>query len=431
MNNSALARRRQRFSPDQALWIIGIGVAISLLGDLTLYVVLPTHTEDAGIALANVGLMLSANRLIRIVINSPLGILIERTPRRRIAVPALFLGAFSSLLYTVPGFWPLLIGRLLWGMAWAGLWLSASTMALDISGGENRGRLIGRLQMWYFIGIGISSLIGGALTDWIGYTANFTVCAAITFAGAMFWWLLLPETYTGPDSPHDTAHPHSEESHPTTHPGQPSVLSLPLITAIVLLGVNWLIFLGVLGATLPLLLEERIGETIHVVGVLIPLATFTGALTASNQVLSLIASPFAGWLSDYTRKRWGLVIAALLLGVLATALTAVGGGVVIVTATMIGAVATSVLQTQVMTLVGDYTLTQQRGRILGILNTVGDIGSAAGPLLAYALLSTLELAGIFWIATGLLILVLPWTIWITRQENYLSRPVNTPLNIPG
>ncbi|MCD4684873.1 MAG: hypothetical protein K8S97_02920, partial [Anaerolineae bacterium] len=110
MLRSPFAAWQQRQSPDFALWIIGLGVAISLLGDLTLYIVLPTHTDDAGIALANVGLMLSANRLIRIVINSPMGLLIERIPRRRIAVPALFLGAGSSLLYTVPGFWPLLIG---------------------------------------------------------------------------------------------------------------------------------------------------------------------------------------------------------------------------------------------------------------------------------------------------------------------------------
>jgi len=98
MASLALTAWRQRLAPEWALHIVGLGVAISLLGDLTLYVVLPTHTKEAGIALTNVGLMLSANRLIRIVINGPLGVLIERIPRRRIAVPALFFGAISSLL---------------------------------------------------------------------------------------------------------------------------------------------------------------------------------------------------------------------------------------------------------------------------------------------------------------------------------------------
>ena len=132
MTNGALAQYRQSFSHDRALFLIGLGVAISLLGDLTLYVVLPTHTRAAGIALADVGLMLSANRLIRILINGPAGVLIERWPRRRMVIPALFIGALSSLLYTIPGFWPLLIGRLLWGTAWAGVWLGASTMVLGM-----------------------------------------------------------------------------------------------------------------------------------------------------------------------------------------------------------------------------------------------------------------------------------------------------------
>lgn len=418
MSSPRLAAWRQRLTPEHTLWIIGLGVAVSLLGDLTLYVVLPTHTSEAGIALANVGLMLSANRLIRIVLNGPIGLIIERVPRRRIAVPALFLGAASSLLYTVPGFWPLLIGRLLWGIAWAGLWLSASTMVLDISGDANRGRFVGRLQMWYFIGAGGSSFIGGALTDWLGYTANFTVCAFITLAGAVIWWLFLPETYSASGRAQTVPAPSETAPRPPLPPSLKT--SLPLVTAIVLFGVNWLIFLGILGATLPLLLEERIGETVYVLGLLVPLATFTGALSASNQMVSLLVSPLAGWISDYSRQRWGVVFWALILGIVATSLTAVGTGIVIVAATMVGAVATSALQTQVMTLIGDYTPAHQRGRILGILNTVGDVGSAGGPLLAYAVLSTINLSGIFWLATGLLVIVVPWTLWVARQELHVS-----------
>ncbi|RPJ00086.1 MAG: MFS transporter [Chloroflexi bacterium] len=410
---NALAGWRQTFPPHRILWIAGLGVALSLLGDVSLYVVLPTHVDEAGIVLANVGLMLSANRLIRIVINSPFGVFIERIPRRRMAVPALFLGAFSSLLYSIPGFWPLLIGRLLWGTAWAGLWLSASTMALDISTHDNRGRFVGLLQMWYFIGIGISSLLGGVLTDWLSYLDTFRISFVITLIAAVGWWLFLPETQ----------HHRAEGNHP--QPAAPSAAGyiaetgyvLPLLTALLLMGVNWLIFLGILGAVLPLLLEERIGETVLLAGIVIPLATFTGAVTAGNQVVSLLSSPLAGWLTDRSRQRWGLILLALLTGGGAMAMIAVGGGVIVVTATMLGAAATSVLQTQVMTLIGDFSSAHRRGRVLGILNTVGDVGSAGGPLLAYALLPVIELEGIFWLAAIVLLLSIPWTLWIARRES--------------
>jgi MFS family permease len=412
---------RQRLSADQALLIIGLGVAISLLGDLTLYVVLPTHTGDAGIALANVGLMLSANRLIRIVLNGPLGVLIERIPRRRIAVPALFCGGLSSLLYTIPGFWPLLIGRLLWGVSWAGIWLSASTMALDLSTFANRGRFVGRLQMWFFIGSGGASLAGGVLTDWLGYLAALRVCSLVTLAAAVGWWLLLPETQ--PASAPVSA------GAPVVAPGTPLPplrKRLPLGTAIALLGVNWLIFIGILGAVMPLLLEERIGETVQVAGAIIYLSTFTGALAAASQVLSLIASPLAGWLSDLSGERWRLVIGALALGVVAMVLTASGDGAVVVLAIMLGAIATSVLQTQVMTLVGDYGGDHNRGRILGIINTVGDVGSAAGPLIAYALLPLVSIGGLFWLATAILGAALPGAWWVARQEAQRMRLAQVP-----
>jgi len=401
---------RQSFSPQRILWIAGLGVALSLPGDLTLYVVLPTHVGDAGIVLANVGLMLSANRLIRIVINGPCGVLIERIPRRRMAVPALFVGALSSLLYTIPSFWPLLLGRLMWGMAWAGVWLSASTIALDVSTADNRGRFVGWLQMWYFVGVGVSSLLGGALTDWLGYGDTFRVCFAITLSAAVGWWIFLPETqfHRPPPTPGGASAKDSTYA--------PASAFWPLLTAIVLLGVNWLIFLGILGAVLPLLLEERVGEEVILIGLVIPLSTFTGALSASNQLVSLLISPLSGWMSDYTRQRWGLILFALGLGSAAMALIAVGTGLILIIATMVGAVATSVLQTQVMTLIGDYSSSNRRGRVLGILNTVGDLGSAGGPLLAYALLPLIELEGIFWLATAVLILAIPWTYWIVRRD---------------
>lgn len=412
----ASVTRRQGFSPQRILWIAGLGVALSLPGDLTLYIVLPTHVSEAGIVLANVGLMLSANRLIRIVINGPFGVIIERVPRRRLAVPSLFLGALSSLLYTVPGFWPLLLGRLLWGTAWAGIWLSASTIALDVSTAANRGRFVGWLQMWYFVGVGVSSLLGGALTDWLGYSDTFKVCFAITLSAAVGWWFFLPETQFHRSR---TASPRTipDDTPAMDSPYAPSPRSVfwPLLTAIVLLGVNWLIFLGILGAVLPLLLEERIGEVVVLAGLTIPLATFTGALSASNQLVSLLVSPLSGWMSDYSQQRWGLILFALVLGSAAMALTAVGAGVILIIATMLGAVATSVLQTQVMTLIGDYSKSNRRGRVLGILNTVGDLGSAGGPLLAYTLLPIIALEGIFWLSTAVLILAIPWTYLIARR----------------
>jgi MFS family permease len=418
-----------------------MGVAVSMLGDIALYIVLPTHTLQAGIALTDVGLMLSANRAIRIFINSPYGVLIERLPRRRVMLFSIGIGTFSTLLYTIPGFWPLLVGRLLWGIAWAGVWIGGSTVVLDICNHDNRGRFVGRLQMWGFIGQGVSALVGGLLTDTLGYTATFYVFAALSLAMGAAWWLFLPETRNQPSPP--ATLPQGEGSKQeygevvsTPPPGplpkfkagekagapseEPSHVrersTASLVVAVIVMGMNWLIFLGALGAILSLLLRERVGSEILLAGALIPLATFTGALSASTQVLGLLTAPLSGWLSDRLRNRWGLVVLVVVVGIACLLALVNGTGWVVVIAVLVSGVVTSVFQTQAVTIAGDYARENRQGRIIGLLNTVGDIGSAGGPFLAFLLLPVIGLDGIFTSLAALLLLLLPAVVWVAWRE---------------
>lgn len=408
---------RQKLPPWMTLILLGLGLALSLPGDTALYVALPTHTAEAGITLTHVGLMLSANRLIRLFINAPYGMVIERVPRRWMLVPSLLIGGLSYFLYTVPGFWPLLIGRLLWGIAWAGIWIGGSTAVLDIATSRNRGRYSGFYQVFFFVGVGGSAILAGVLVDSIGYLEALRICAWIALGMGLIWLIFLPETRPAVVSnPAPAAEPLASAVMPGTAPSR-----WMLVVAIALLGVNWLIFIGVLGATLPLLLEERAGQSTIILGILLPLTTLTGVLTAGNQFLSAFVSPFSGWLTDRTGNRWGLVILALLTGVAALALLADSRGNILLAGIILGAIATSILQTQVMTLVGDHAGVNRQGRILGVVNTVGDLGSAIGPLLAYALLPGIGLSGIYWLMGGTLALFLLPGVQIAWREVHTAR----------
>jgi len=416
-------RWRQSLSPRITLAIIGLGVALSLAGDSTLYVVLATHTTAAGILLTDVGLMLSANRLVRLPINTPVGLLLERLPRRGVLVPALFLGGFSTLLYTIPGFWTLLLGRLLWGLAWAGVWLGASTAVLDLTDETNRGQFSGQLQSWFFLGVGLSSILGGLLTDQLGYSTALLICAGLTLSAALIWLIVLPETRPAGQPGESTAREHSP-AHPLQAQPEQGGATRTLFTAIGVLGLNWLIFMGLIGATLPLLLQERIGDSLLLFSLTIPLSTVTGTLTAASQGSGLLAAAAAGWLSDRSSRRWGLILMACVAGVLALVLIAVGGPGIVIAAVLLGASATSVMQTQVMTLIGDRA-GARRGRLLGITNTIGDLGSALAPLLAYMLLPGIGLSGLFWLAAALLVCALPLIARASQTEWRPAQPVQS------
>ena len=67
-------------------------------------------------------------------------------------------------------------------------------------------------------------------------------------------------------------------------------------------------------------------------------------------------------------------------------------------------------------LVGDWAKDGQHGRFLGILFTVGDLGSAIGPPLAYALLPIWGIQGVYWLCVTLLGLMLLAALWGSRQQ---------------
>ena len=109
-------------NPARVLFPLGLGTALSLMGDATMYTVLPTHTVDAGVVLGSVGIILGINRGVRLLTNGLAGLAYDRWPRRRLFITALFIGAISTMVYAATvGFWPLFFGRLLWGVAWSNI----------------------------------------------------------------------------------------------------------------------------------------------------------------------------------------------------------------------------------------------------------------------------------------------------------------------
>jgi MFS family permease len=73
-----------------------------------------------------------------------------------------------------------------------------------------------------------------------------------------------------------------------------------------------------------------------------------------------------------------------------------------------------ILQTQSITIVGDYA--GRNRRALGVMATVSDAGSAAGPLIGFAILPIIGLDGVFVVATIITIAALPLVARMARRE---------------
>src|SRR5262245_22808013 len=95
-------------------------VGLAWMGDALIYVVLPVHASAFGLGLPWVGLILSVNRLVRIVGYGWIGPATRRLGGPAMIVAAASGGAASTLMYgAVRGVALLVIARLVWGLSWA------------------------------------------------------------------------------------------------------------------------------------------------------------------------------------------------------------------------------------------------------------------------------------------------------------------------
>lgn len=399
----------------RALVAICVATSLSLLGDSAMYTVLPTHTEAAGVALVSVGLLLSANRFIRLLLNGPIGLLTDRWPHRRIFVPAVFLGAVSTAIYALSNsLLPLLSGRLLWGVAWAGLWISGNAIVLDISSESKRGRTVGIYYLSFYLGAAGGSILGGALTDLLGYHLAMAVCAALTFLGAVVALIILPETSSPRDEPRRATSKSTTQSSPTTDWKQ-------LLSAVGLLGVNRFVMAGVFVATFGLFLATTIGDSLVIAGRSIGVTTVTGVGLGLSTILGMIAAPALGGLSDRIGNRWRVIGGSLSIGSTGFLLLAVATPFTVLLGVPMVSVASGGNQGLSTTLVGDLSRQRRQGRRLGLLYTVGDFASAIGPPLAYALIPLIGISSLYLMSASLFGLMLVVAIcWAIRQRSAFS-----------
>ncbi|HEY44103.1 MAG TPA: MFS transporter [Anaerolineae bacterium] len=400
---------KSHISTSRVLIPLGIGIALSLLGDSTLYTVLPKPeiATQAGVTLAMVGILLGINRIVRLGFNVVAGILYDRFPRRWLMIGSLSIGTISTVLYaTSTGFWTLLLGRVLWGAAWSGLWIGGTTIVLDVADEQNRGRLSGQFQMWFFLGVGLSAFLGGLFTDAFGFRDGLWLSALLNGIAVLMWIFFMPETRTRRGADSKRTYPIFDKSFPwrTT-----------IFAAIPALAIRF-VYAGVMASTTILWLTSLVGEQLLLSKVAIPIATLTGSFVALRATISMIGGPLAGFFSDTFGQRWLVIAWIITFG--AVGMWFMGGSVISIA--LLGALIASTsgggVQALIPAIIGDKIDQTQHGRSLGAIYAVGDIGSALGPPLALWLMGLLSINTVYRLSACLLFIAACFALWRAVSE---------------
>ena len=390
-------------------------VAFAIMGDSLLYGILPLAAEDLGLLPQQVGLLLSANRLIRLLSNTWLSTLFARFGPYRTFVVSAILGVLTTAVYGLGwGFLMLLMARMAWGISWSGL-RQGSYQAIWAGAGSAAGRLMG--LMWGVVrgGSAVSVLLGGFLFDRYGYQVTvWTIAAISTLAIPIALRLSWPAG--------------AQIGKPVSQPAQnmlqgwQEALSDPLQRTVLLVGFFKLLLNAILIATASLFLAERFGDQAGGVLLGLEVGALAGIVLATRWFSDLFLGAVMGALADR--------IGRIRLSVLLILLLCLGLAVMLWTTASLSILAllgVLITSTGVNVILDAYANqlalgTAQPELFVGAYTTASDLGSALGPLLAFTLVTAVGFAPVYGVAALLVLITVLYLVVLDTRAGRRPNP---------
>jgi MFS family permease len=364
-----------------------------------------------GLSLPFIGLILAANRAVRVVTSPIIGTIIDRIGGRRtlligLAIQIVVIGLYiAGMLTGHPG--PcFLAGRLLHGLGSACVFVSAQALALHAVKPGQGGGTAGLVRAAIVIGIPLGLALGGVLADLVGEVATFAVAGAavvVALAGAAF---------TVPDL---------RATAPRRTSLAAAVGELRDRRLLAIGSLNFAIGFtagGMVLSTLTLLVEHH-----HIVLFGRDAQGTAGLLMGWMTMIDALLTPAAGRLGDRQHAHAQVGAAAMVLlvaGLVVIGLVASTAGLAIGLALL--GLGTAGLGPSLLVLLGELIPLDRRGAGVGLMQLCGDAGGMLGPLVGTALFagsSVLPYLG----TAGLVTCFIPVALWLARLER---RAISSP-----
>lgn len=365
---------------DRAARHAAITLALTLPGDTVLYLLLPLHAATFGVSLPEVGVLLAANRLVRIAgYRFVARFYANQGPRAACTVAAVAAAIATFGYATLSGLWPLLIARLLWGLSFAAQNIANHALPTAAEGAARRS---GRARAIVAAGPMLGLLGGAVISELYGPRAVFVVLGGAALLAPLAA-LRLP----------GTPEPYRQEPPRLSWPGAISTWSF--IMGFTLDG------LFIFGLSL-------LAAAAHPEGA----AIAAGVAMALRYASEIVLSPTGGALAQRVGARRLLII--LSLGS-AAALAMLGASGPLL---WVGVLASVVLRALIQPLPAPVVAEAfpGAGRVPAMARqaTWRDIGAGAGPLVAGFLFALIPVAAIY---VGAALLLAAASLWLIRRAD--------------
>lgn len=355
-----IVRERQVWALSAAFWACGFSQGV-FLPFLSLYI-----QERMAITIGTIGVVIGTYAVFNMVFSLIGGSWIDRFGRKKVMVVSLALNALLIVFYTlVSNFYHLLAVSGLLG-AFAGLYtLSANTLTIEIVHETYRARALGLVRIGLNAGLVMGSGIGGLLITRLGYMILFYVAGLFSMVSSLIALFFIRE---------------DKRRITTSHSGKPANVSdamrnITKRTSFALLCIGWAltgIVYWQLTSIFPLYATEVVNITFEQLGILFSL----------NGVLALLFQiPTAAWV-DKTDKIFACVIGQFLITVSFLMFAFSTSYIFFVLWFIVLTLGEDIIAPVTMSLVADFSDTEERGRFMGIFQSFGGLASIIGPTLS-------------------------------------------------
>ncbi|TKX75871.1 MFS transporter [Halorubrum sp. GN11_10-6_MGM] len=356
-------------------------------GGGVVFPILPNLGAVLGISAFMVGVILSANRWVRLVANAPAGALVDRYGTRTPFVVGLFVEGVATLGYVValavpagiaPEVW-FLLARVLWGLGSAAVFATAYTIAADLSDSGDRGTNMGIVRGGITMGFPAGLVLGGVVSAVAGNVAAFAVAAAFALTASVVAYRYVPETHVTGDRSGDSIKPWEVDT------------AVPAVTVgLVNFGLMFA-YIGALFSTLVLFLGAN---DISLFG-LAPQGT-SGLFMAGTVLSAAFFMLVGGRISDTRESRTPILVTFLVVSFVGFLLLARAGSVLSLglACVFIGA-GQGGTSGPMMALLADLTPDERMGRASGTNNVLGDVGGGLGPMVSLPLIEAIGFTPIY------------------------------------
>lgn len=371
--------------------------------------ILPIVGIRLGLSLWFIGVILAANRAMRVIASPLVGLVADRFGGRRtllvgLALQIVVMGLYALGIVTHHAGPFFLAGRLLHGPASACVFVSAQALALHAGGPRHGGRAAGTVRAAIVLGIPLGLMVGGLLSDAVGDAATFLIAGGAVVAALGAAWVRVPDLR----APVARRPPLRET---LAAMGDTRLLAVGALN----LGLSFAVG-GMVLTTMALLIHDR-----HVSMFGRNEQGTAGLLMGLMTIVDAAATPLAGRLGDrwhaHARVATGgvaLLVPGLLLVGLSPGAPGIAAGVALLGLGAAG------LGPSLLVVMGELVPPERRGTGAGLLQLCADVGGMMGPLVGTALFAG-NTAVPYLGTAALLACFVPIAAWLAAVEARASK----------